>query len=1067
MSQRIVFLAVLLWPLAVAAAVPVLADSALERTFRGTIHPFIETYCVSCHGKEKPEAELDLTGFSSLTAVVAGFSHWELILERIEAGEMPSDKAKKFPADALRREVIDWIKATRQNEARKNAGDPGPVLARRLSNAEYDYTVRDLTGVDIRPTKEFPVDPANQAGFDNSGESLAMSPSLVKKYLAAARSVAEHLILKPEGFAFAPHPVVADTDRDKYAVLRIVDFYKRQPTDYADYFLAAWRHQHRAALGKPRAALADAAAEAKISAKYLATIWDVLTEPHEAVGPIAKLQAMWRDLPPAQAKPPAVPPQRECEQMRAYVVALREKIVPEVKNLNAAQTGIQNGSQPLVMWKNRQMAANRRSYDVNALQPEGTLVAEEKPRAATAPPKAATTASQNDDIIQKGGVFLAPTVVTTGSSATARMATAKKRGHDPDLVVPADPAERARYEAAFARFAAVFPDAFYITERARVYLDAEKEQKLAGRLLSAGLHSMTGYFRDDGPLRELILNAAGQREIDGLWREFDFASSVPQRMHTSFVWFERTDSSYLRDAEFAPYRAEDKSVTSQAKIQQLGVLYLDKAVKAGASAAVQRAVAQHFEIVAANCLRVEQERIAAEPSHLAALENFAARAYRGPLSDPERAGLRAFYLAAREENGGDHEEAMRDCVASVLMSPHFCYRVDLGEMASAAAAPKRRFWFFGSAPAPAEPTARAGTQPLAAYSLASRLSYFLWSSMPDAELLAHAAAGDLQRPEVLGAQARRMLADARVRNLATEFAGNWLDFRRFEEHNGVDRERFPAFDNELRAAMFDEPIRFFIDVVREGRPVQNFLYGDYTFVNAPLAKHYGLSRVDFGADGWARVEHASEFGRGGLLGMAVFLTANSPGLRTSPVKRGYWVVRRVLGERIPPPPAAVPNLPNDEKHLGDLTLRETLAKHREDKACAACHARFDSFGLVFEGYGAVGERRAVDFGGRAVDTRAEFPGGAVRTGLAGLRDYVRANREADFLDNLCRKLAAYALGRSLLPSDDTLVAAMRTKLAANGHRFDALVETIVTSPQFRTKRAPTPVASATQTASLP
>eukprot|EP01035_Chromulina_nebulosa_P014998 gene14998-19855_t len=188
--------------------------------------------------------------------------------------------------------------------------------------------------------------------------------------------------------------------------------------------------------------------------------------------------------------------------------------------------------------------------------------------------------------------------------------------------------------------------------------------------------------------------------------------------------------------------------------------------------------------------------------------------------------------------------------------------------------------------------------------------------------------------------------------------------------------------------MFEEPLRFIVDVVREDRSVLNFLRADYTFVNAPLAKHYGMpAPTTAAADGWARIENAHRYERGGLLPMAVFLTANSPGLRTSPVKRGYWVVRRILGERIPPPPAVVPDLPNDEKNLGDLTLREVLAQHRADKSCASCHARFDSYGLVFEGFGPTGERREKDFGGRPVDTRAPFPGGQERTGLAGLREF--------------------------------------------------------------------------------
>jgi hypothetical protein len=362
------------------------------------------------------------------------------------------------------------------------------------------------------------------------------------------------------------------------------------------------------------------------------------------------------------------------------------------------------------------------------------------------------------------------------------------------------------------------------------------------------------------------------------------------------------------------------------------------------------------------------------------------------------------------------------------MSPHFCYRFD-------------------------PPRPRRGVHPLSDYALASRLSYFLWSSQPDEELLACARAGKLHRRSVLLVQTRRLLHDERVRRLATEFGGNWLDFRRFEEHNSVDRERFKSFNDELRRAMFEEPIRFFMDLVQEDRSVLDFLYADYTFVNPALARHYGMPELNARSSEWVRVNEAQRYERGGLLPMSVFLTKNAPGLRTSPVKRGYWVVRRLLGEQIPPPPPKVPELPNDEAKLGDLTLRETLARHREDKSCAGCHARFDPLGLVFEGYGPIGERRTNDFGGRPVDTRAEFPGGAEGTGLPGLREYIRTHRENDFVDTLCRKLIAYGLGRTLVMPDDALIAEMKSKLAANGQRFTTLVETIVGSPQFRTKRA--------------
>jgi hypothetical protein len=1029
----------------------ILSEADLEHRFNREVRPFVENYCLNCHDNDDPKADLDLSVYKSMEAVVRNQVHWELVLERLRNGDMPPAKSKKRPAPELRKTIVGWIEAVRESEAEKHAGDPGPVPARRLSNAEYDYTIRDLTGVDIRPTRAFPVDPANQAGFDNSAESLAMSPALVTKYLQAAREVADHLALTPDGFTFAPHPVIADTDRDKWAVFRIVDFYRRQPTDYADYFLAAWRYQHRAALGSPASSLHDVAIASAVSPKYLALIWSTLTSPHEEVGPIAKLQSMWRVLPePNAASLDEV--RGSCLEMREWITRVRDRIVPVVKNLNSPP--IQSGSQTLVLWKNRQMAANRRRFDPAMLLTSSSLTNETADARNTELKKADATNQQTrtnqygnrrgrtnhvqaptPDIVKKGGFALPPALLTTNSSATAKLAALKNKAFDPDLLVPDEAAERAHYEAAFARFADVFPDAFYITERARVYLDAEKEQENAGRLLSAGLHSMTGYFRDDQPLYDLILDENGQRELDRLWEEFDFLSSVPQRMHTSFVWFERTDSAYMRDAVFDPYRPEDKSVTRPEKIRGLAELYLAKAKRNNASETVQAAIQEHFEIVTKNIARVEQQRRNAVPSHLKDLESFAERAYRRPLKAAERKDLRDFYEASRQENGIEHEDAMRDCIVRVLMAPNFLFRMDLVE-----------------AGGNEKQAARVSARPLSPYALASRLSYFLWASMPDEELAAHAASGDLHKPEVLKAQARRMLRDGRVRNFATEFAGNWLDFRRFEQHNSVDRERYPVFNDALRKAMFEEPIQFFIHVAQSNRSVLDFLYSRETLVNEPLARHYGIPFQGRDSNAWVRVENAREFGRGGLLPMSVFLTANSPGLRTSPVKRGYWVVRRLLGERIPPPPAVVPELPSDEKDLGNLTLRETLAAHRNNEACAGCHARFDSFGLVFESYGPIGERRDRDFGGRPVDTRAEFPNKTERAGLDGLIEYIRESREKDFVDNLCRKLLAYGLGRTLILSDEPLVRQMRSKLAAEDDRLGSLIESIVTSEQFLNKR---------------
>jgi hypothetical protein len=223
-------------------------------------------------------------------------------------------------------------------------------------------------------------------------------------------------------------------------------------------------------------------------------------------------------------------------------------------------------------------------------------------------------------------------------------------------------------------------------------------------------------------------------------------------------------------------------------MNQLETAYLAKAREIGADAGALEAIATYFSEMSARIRWVERARQEAEPVHLRALKTFATRAYRRPLSPEEHDELLGFYHKLRDQDGLSHEDAIRDSVASVLLSPNFCYRFDRVEVGAA-------------------------MRPLSEYALASRLSYFLWSSMPDETLLARAAAGDLHQTEVLTAQVRRMLRDGRVRGLATEFAGNWLAFRRFDEHNSVDRERFSTFTNELRHAMYEEPIHFFVDLV--------------------------------------------------------------------------------------------------------------------------------------------------------------------------------------------------------------------------------------------------------------
>lgn len=971
------------------AQAPRSSEDPIPDLLTQTITPFLARYCQDCHGLEVQEAKLDLTPYSTPESLESFHQTWEEVVHRVEAGEMPPADAEQ-PPDPERMRVTQAIREARRELAFRKAGDPGPVLTRRLSHSEYNYTIRDLIGVDLRPTSDFPIDPANEAGFDNTGESLAMSPSLMQKYLAAARSVAEHLVLKPDGFDFAAHPVVTDTDRDKYAVRRIIEFYQSQPTDLADYLFAAWLHRvggetgeagpgaGRGVEGSPPESLVRLAADRGLSTRYVGLVWAMLCAPEPVGGgPLATIQRAWWALPEDAAE--AALARERCEAIRDQVQRLRRRLEPTFENLQLE--GGHLGSQQFVLWKNDQYAAHRRRFvpqTIASLVPESEEAAEY-----------------------------------------------------PELVVPVAPELRADFERELERFCELFPDAFYVSERGRDYVGKRRDQQEKGRLLSAGFHSMMGYYRDDLPLYELILNDADRAEIDRLWQELDYITAAPLRQYTGFVWFERTDSRYLRDEVFDFARAEDKSVTDEPMIQRLAEAYRAKAVRNGGSDEVLQAIDLFFERINDQIRWVERARQASEPHHLQKLVDFAARAYRRPVTADERQELLAFYRSLREDDGLSHEEAMQDSVVSILMSPWFWYRADL---------------------VPTDDDRRL----LSDFELANRLSYFLWSSMPDQELVDLAAAGRLSDPEVLVAQAMRMLKAEASEALAIEFAGNWLDFRHFAQHNSVDRERYPQFTDSLRQAMFEEPIRFFSDLVRRDGSVLEFLESTHTFVNAELAAHYHIafpnsSPVASSSDAWRRVEvPASE--RGGLLAMAVFQTANSPGLRTSPVKRGYWVARRLLGERIPAPPPDVPDLPADEQDLGPVTLAAALAKHREHSACAGCHERFDSFGLALENFDPIGQWRTTDLAGHPVEAAAEFPGGAVGVGVDGLRAYLLEHRRQDFVDHLCRQLLSYGLGRNLILSDEPLLNELREALRRDEFRFSSLVTSIITSPQFLQKR---------------
>ena len=410
---------------------------------------------------------------------------------------------------------------------------------------------------------------------------------------------------------------------------------------------------------------------------------------------------------------------------------------------------------------------------------------------------------------------------------------------------------------------------------------------------------------------------------------------------------------------------------------------------------------------------------------MALVRPLASRAFRRPASDDETARLGRLVGVALDE-GETFEAAMQLAVKAMLVSPHFLYRFEADPPADAA----------------------DGVRELNGYELATRLSYFLWSSMPDEELMQAASDGRLLEPDVLKQQALRMLKDVKSDALVENFAGQWLQLRTLPLVS-PDPKRFRDFDDELRQAMRQETEQFVRAIIREDRSVLEFLDADYTFVNARLARHYGLPAIE--GDEFQRVS-IDKSQRGGLLGQASILMLSSNPTRTSPVKRGKWVLENLLGAPPPPPPPNVPELeePRGRDRRRDrerASLRERLETHRSDPSCAACHQLMDPIGFGLENYDAIGAWRTED-GKTPIDASGIFPDGKSFQNLAELKA-ILLGRQDDFCRCLAEKLLTYAIGRGLEYYDARAVQEITEELARQENRFSALVLAIVASDAFR------------------
>ena len=418
-----------------------------------------------------------------------------------------------------------------------------------------------------------------------------------------------------------------------------------------------------------------------------------------------------------------------------------------------------------------------------------------------------------------------------------------------------------------------------------------------------------------------------------------------------------------------------------------------------------------------------QDGLSEEQAAFKVLQRFATRAYRRPASDEEISRLLELFKLARAQGDG-FEKAAAVSMSAVLVSPSFLFRIEQERSTD-----------------PSQPYA------IDDYELASRLSYFLWSSTPDDELLAKAAAGRLREPDALKAEVRRMLVDPRSAALVSNFTGQWLQLRNLDRQ-AVDRKTFPNYTDELRADMRREAELFFQNLIREDRPVLDLLNADYTFVNERLARHYGIAGVR--GEDFRRVSLAGTH-RGGVLTMGGVLTVTAMPTRTSPVKRGKFILDQILGMPPAPPPPDVTPLGDKPQDVSAGSLRQRLERHREDPSCFSCHARMDPLGFAMERFDAVGAWRDQD-GGFPIDAAGKLPEGREFNGPDELRQ-VLLEHKTEFLRCFVENMLTYALGRGVEHYDRCTVRDICQSVETDGYRFGTLVTSIVTSDAFQKRRA--------------
>ncbi|MGB8168600.1 MAG: DUF1592 domain-containing protein [Chthoniobacteraceae bacterium] len=1001
-------------------------NAALTDAFR----PLAKEYCTTCHNAEKTEGELDLEALLAKPETLwADGKLLDLLHDVVADGDMPPKKAKKKLSATEREQLRKLLDGAVNSLAQRQRDDPGLVVMPRLTRGEYRNVIRALSGGVVMKAGEYlPNEGGAGEGFANVGEAQSMSAAQFEKYIEAAKGALHCLrVSAHDGLVWSAVPR-EPVDEPKVAIKEATD-------DIIAWYIGQqqkWGALHRAELEKQFGSA---------HALYLEAVWRAANDRPplaERLAPVA-LDKWTRILKDTETKSPfsdwakawrAIPANVSDAKLRATCLAIvsgkadaAAAVIAENKGDFAPpyETSFREAKEEvLAAAKNEGRWPFR--VDIGDAKELFLIMTD-----------AGDGGGGEYGLWHKGRFIFKDGTAKPWQDAVKIIGANSGR----DFPWGLDGESQPNLEADSVGQKPPGALKFAVPENAIVFevdftLDKNRTkvasvQALVLKEKPASQSFVPGRFVFGGRDASATAKSDPNKERNNLLRKRNVSEANETKLGLNaesnlFADWTRTSIEALGGPW--PGQTPDKAEPNAP------YFYTVAEVRRNAT---PEDLAQ---------LRLLEERLVAlaQPPAAGALEAkacglldaFAEKAWRRQLNGDDQSKLMRLYRDAAAQ-GVSFDSAMKVPLLAVLASRDFLFR---GREADT------------FVPRAQDLVAGKKTLPQSSPALASRLSFFLWASIPDDELLRLAAADKLRDPAVLVAQAMRMLKDPRAASLATDFAAQLWGFGDFESFTGPDEKRFAEFTPALRQAMFDEVMTFLADLIRNDRPLTALLDADYTFANAELAKHYGVKTE---AAGFERVVMPSE--RGGLPTMALFLTKTSLPLRTSPVQRGVWVVEQFLGRKIPSPPPNVPKISEDEKSADGLPIRDQLAKHRADANCAACHARFDAMGVSLENFDPIGRWRAADRSGDAIVSTDTLHDGTELNGITGLKKYLRDHQDEIFR-HFTRKLLGYALGRAVLPGDRALLDRMSTSFAQDGYKFSTLVEAIVTSPQFTKRRAP-------------